>query len=94
MLVLALLIAQVGAEVHAYSHLNSGADQAGAPGARIQFCADCLSFAPMLATAHSRDGQSVLRLSVGAPVAMPQLVSLVDRRPYHAFRSRAPPHPR
>jgi hypothetical protein len=90
---LALLIAQLGAMTHAYSH-----DAAAAPVSTHQpqpagheFCGDCLNFAPLLSAA-------------GAPAALPfiepqgrsfalhaERSSLVDRHPHLAFRSRAPP---
>jgi hypothetical protein len=89
----ALLLAQLGAMTHAYSH-----DTAAAPASTHQqqpsgheFCGDCLNFAPLLSAA-------------GAPTALPfiepqgrslalhaELTSLVDYRPHLAFRSRAPP---
>jgi hypothetical protein len=89
--VLALLIAQGGAQAHAYSHLQSGSDQSGLPGTRVQFCAECLLFAPLLATADCHDGSPILRLGDRALIAPPRVVSLVDRLSYYAFRSRAPP---
>jgi len=92
---LALVIAQLGAMAHAYTHVP----QARAAAAQPQqtnpsvhdFCSDCLNFAPLLAAA-------------GAPAALPfalpqgccvapqaQLHSPLDRKLLLAFRSRAPP---
>jgi hypothetical protein len=90
---LALVIAQLGAMAHAYTHVP----QTRAVSARQtspsvhDFCSDCLNFAPLLAAA-------------GAPAALPitlpqgccvapqsQLRSLLDRKLLLAFRSRAPP---
>ena len=90
---IALLIAQIGAMTHAYSHVA----QVAPPSAHQSllnshdFCNDCLNFAPLLSAA-------------GTPAALPVVVpqgrgfgltaacrSLVNRRPLLAFRSRAPP---
>jgi hypothetical protein len=89
---LALLIAQMGAMAHAYSHVpqaRSVSAQQPIPG--HDFCGDCLNFAPLLAAA-------------GAPTALPYVLpqgchaapaappySLVDLKLLLAFRSRAPP---
>jgi hypothetical protein len=89
--VLALLIAQGGAQAHAYSHLHSGPDRSGVPGTRAQFCAECLLFAPLLATADCRDGPPMLRLGDRGSIALPRVVSLVDQLSCYAFRARAPP---
>jgi len=91
MLLLALLIAQGGAQAHAYSHLQSGVDPSGLAGSRGQLCAECLLFAPLLATADCHDGPPIFRLGDRASIAVPRVVSLVDRLSYHAFSSRAPP---
>jgi hypothetical protein len=90
---IALLIAQIGAMSHAYSHVAAseaaGTHQTG-PGSH-EFCNDCLSFAPLLSAG-------------AAPAALPQVepqgrviaapisgTSFVDRFLILAFRSRAPP---
>ena len=90
---IALLIAQVGAVSHAYSHVatlgGAGAHQSGLGSHEI--CNDCLGFAPLLSAG-------------AAPAALPQITpqgpvvaalvagtSFVDRSPILAFRSRAPP---
>jgi len=91
---LALVIAQLGAMAHAYTHVP----QTRAAAAQLQqtpgvhdFCSDCLNFAPLLAAA-------------GAPAALPfglpqgcsiapqaQLDPPLDLKLLLAFRSRAPP---
>jgi hypothetical protein len=89
----ALLIAQLGAMTHAYSHvrdLASVSSQQANTGIH-DFCGDCLNFAPVLSAA-------------GAPAALPciepqgrslavhvECRSLIERTPQLAFRSRAPP---
>lgn len=85
---LALLIGQLGAEAHAYSHLTD--DPQGLPDT-AQSCRGCLSFAPLLSAVGG--SQSVLLV---APCAAATSVSvdaaLVPASPHHpAFRSRAPP---
>jgi hypothetical protein len=89
--VFALLFAQGGAQAHAYSHLHGGSDPAGAAGNRVQICAECLLFAPVLATAGSHDGPAAFRFGDHASVVAIRIVSPVNLRSYHAFRSRAPP---
>ncbi|HXI48940.1 MAG TPA: hypothetical protein VNH39_10155 [Steroidobacteraceae bacterium] len=90
---LALVIAQLGAMAHAYTHVpqtRAVSAQQTSPSVH-DFCSDCLNFAPLLAAA-------------GAPAALPfalpqgccvapqsQLSSLLDRKLLLAFRSRAPP---
>lgn len=87
----ALLLAQVAAGMHAVKHLRSG-DSTGLPGGtHVQFCLECVSFAP-LASAH---GGGVTALTV-APAGLEAFVCLleagaaVSRTPL-PFRSRAPP---
>jgi hypothetical protein len=93
MAVVALLIAQLGAMSHAYSHdaaIGSPTHQTGANS--HEPCDDCLAYAPLLAGG-------------GAPAALPFIEpqgrglatsataqSLVDLSLTVAFRSRAPPN--
>ncbi len=80
LVVLALAFAQVGAIQHQYSHGTSG-----------QVCSDCLSFAPLLATAGGKVHWPVVACAPPA-VTYPLLVApLVGQPPQHAYRSRAPP---
>jgi hypothetical protein len=90
---LALIIAQLGAMAHAYTHVpetRAVSAQQTSPSVH-DFCGDCLNFAPLLAAA-------------GAPAALPfdlpqgccvapqsQRDSLLDLKLLLAFRSRAPP---
>jgi hypothetical protein len=90
---IALLIAQIGAMSHAYSHVAdlgaAGTHQSGL--GSHESCNDCLGFAPLLSAG-------------AAPAALPQVepqgravsapiggTSFVDRFLILAFRSRAPP---
>jgi len=80
LVVLALAFAQVGAIQHQYAHGTSG-----------QVCSDCLSFAPLLATAGGKT-QLPSAARVQASTTYPLLVApVVGQPPQHAFRSRAPP---
>lgn len=91
---MALLIAQFAAQAHAYSHVRPGSDTTDQLDARGRLCSQCLSFAPLLATAGGTGQQSALLVQ---PVtAVPELVlaSLLANSPTLAFRSRAPPRNR
>jgi len=87
MLSLALLLAQLGAEAHAYTHLAN--DAHGAPAA--QLCGVCLSTAPL----QGAVGPSPLILPTDLREAehagLADSVALPCRPPTPAFRSRAPP---
>ena len=87
-LALALLFAQAGAQAHSYSHLK-GPDPAGVSS---QLCGECLSFAPLLATAGAPDSVFVFHCRLVAEVTHAPAASLVPHVFHHAFRSRAPPH--
>jgi hypothetical protein len=88
----ALVIAQLGAMAHAYTHVPETRAVASAttPGVH-DFCSDCLNFAPLLAAAGAPDA---------LPFALPQGCcvapsasrdTLLDLKFLLAFRSRAPP---
>ena len=88
---LALLFAQLGAQAHAYSHLHAGSHVTDQLYDHGSVCADCLSFAPLLATAG---GTSQIPFVVPQGVAAAPgaaIRTLTTRTPTPAFRSRAPP---
>jgi hypothetical protein len=90
LLALALVLAQTGAMVHACSHLRASDEQLSSPDGASQTCADCLSFAPLLAAAGGRSHA----LPVIAPIATTYrtpVAPLVGLSPRHAFLSRGPP---
>ena len=95
MAAVALLIAQLGAMAHAYSHTA-----ATAPASTHQsnpshdFCGDCLSFAPLLSAAGTPAAPSVVAPQGRSLAAIAGSRSLVDLPLTLAFRSRAPPLPR
>jgi hypothetical protein len=89
---LALVIAQLGAMAHAYTHVpeTRAVSQQTSPGVH-DFCSDCLNFAPLLAAAGAA---AVLPFALPqgccvAPQSQPD--SLLDQKILLAFRSRAPP---
>ena len=88
LLSLALLVAQLGAEAHAYSHLAS--DPPGVP-STSQGCETCLSFAPLL---NAVGGSQCVLLAI--PCAAERIVpgntiSIPYLLPRLAFQPRAPP---
>ena len=89
---LILVIAQLGAQAHAYSHLTVSRDANGDP-QRIHAlaCSECVAFAPLLATAG---GSSVPLLHL--PARTSTLIAIDAQLQPHpasrtAYRSRAPP---
>jgi hypothetical protein len=85
---LLLLLAQLGLEAHAYSHLTP--EKHGSTSS-IAFCGECLSHAPLTGMADA-----VPRLSVPIEAGCDVIASLpltvfVARGSAAAFRSRAPP---
>ncbi|HKC15245.1 MAG TPA: hypothetical protein VKC11_00940 [Steroidobacteraceae bacterium] len=89
---LILVIVQLGAQAHAYSHLTASRDANGEP-QRIHAlaCSECVAFAPLLATAG---GSSVPLLHLPARTST---LMAIDAQPqplpatHTAYRSRAPP---
>jgi len=88
-LALALLVAQFGAEAHAYSHLAK--DQDGAPGS-TQNCTTCLSFAPVTMAVGGSPHVVLIDACVAQPALPPATISIPDSTPFLAFQPRAPPH--
>jgi hypothetical protein len=88
---LALLVSQAAAGLHALNHFGKQGDPLGVPGHHAQLCHECASFAP-LAALH---GASITALTIAnlgtyaIPVAAGRV--LADLSAYFPFRSRAPP---
>ena len=89
---LILVIAQLGAQAHSYSHLTVSRDSTGEP-QRVHAlaCSECAAFAPLLAAA----GGSALPLPL-LPACRSSVIAidsqLQPRAATHtAYRSRAPP---
>lgn len=84
----ALLVGQIGAAAHAYSHLSD--DTKGRPDT-TQLCGACMSFAP-LASAVGGSTTTPLVDRCGSEAAVPAARAAIALDPhYPAFRSRAPP---
>jgi hypothetical protein len=89
---LALLIAQMGAIAHAYTHRPSTQTSTyQQTQTSHEVCGDCLNFAPLLSTAGTPATLpfSLQHSQSAPPQAAP--LSFLDHRTYLAFRSRAPP---
>ena len=88
---IALVLGQSAATLHALKHYGNRDDGAGSPVQHVQLCLECISFAPLT----SPHGASALVLFV-ASLGLWVYVRSADRvppasRPRPAFRSRAPP---
>jgi hypothetical protein len=90
-LALALLIAQLGAVVHAYTHVRAIPRHGDSAGTPSQLCADCLAFAPLLAPAQAAAAAALVVLPAAHRIVQQPVTSLVDRAIAHFFESRAPP---
>ncbi|HKS53941.1 MAG TPA: hypothetical protein VJS12_01580 [Steroidobacteraceae bacterium] len=86
---LALLIAQLGMQAHAYSHLKSDADSL--PGQPTQLCGQCASSAPLLSMASSSSCIRIPYAPHSAGIAPQSIGTDVLPLPHPLFRSRAPP---
>jgi hypothetical protein len=89
LLSLALLIAQLGMQAHAYSHLRSDADSL--PGQPTQLCAQCASLAPLLSMASNSSCIRIPYAPQPAGIAPQSIGTHVLPLPHPLFRSRAPP---
>jgi hypothetical protein len=94
MAVVALLIAQLGAMSHAYSHDAAVGSlpthQSGA--SSHDPCNDCLAFAPLLSAAGAPSALPFIEPQGRGLTACATPCSLIDLSLTLAFRSRAPPH--
>jgi hypothetical protein len=92
MAAMALLVAQFAAQAHTYSHLRPGSDRTDqSSDSRARLCSECLSFAPLLATAGSTGQLPVVAAAGVSGTIVAVVASLISRAPLLAFRSRAPP---
>jgi len=88
-LALALLVAQFGAEAHAYSHLAK--DPHGVPSS-LQGCTKCLSFTPVTIAVGGTPFVVLTDRCDTEPALPVATVSIPDRSPFPAFQPRAPPY--
>ena len=88
LLALAVLVAQFGAEAHAYTHL--GKDPDSIPSS-TQYCAKCLSFASVtIAAGGAPHAALITQFEMELPVAA-ATVAIPTRSPCSSYQSRAPP---
>jgi hypothetical protein len=89
----ALLIAQLGAMTHAYSHTRDLAPASShqTNTGNHDFCGDCLNFAPVLSAAGTPAVLHFVEPQGRSVCVHAECRSLIDRTPHLAFRSRAPP---
>ncbi len=91
--VLALLLAQAVAQVHALRHLGA-TPEAPLPGQHATICMDCLAHAPLLVMMGAAAVVFAI-LARARRAGPPAAAAAMPRRPSrYAFRSRAPPAPR
>ena len=89
---LVLVLAQLGAMHHAYSHVPLAAATAQDSNPAIHtICDDCLSFAPVLSAAGSHTVLAFVAPPARAIALRAVVASLISHRLDLAFRSRAPP---
>lgn len=88
----ALLVAQLGAMSHAYSHDAAVGTTATHQSAAIHdLCNDCLGYAPLLAPGGASDSLPSLEPQGHGLATRHTATSLLDLSLTLAFRSRAPP---
>jgi hypothetical protein len=83
-----LLIGQMGAAAHAYSHLTD--DPHGLPDT-AQGCRTCHSFAPLLSAVGGSQSTLLVAPCAADDVAAADPGPIARNPRYPAFRSRAPP---
>ena len=92
LLALIVVIAQLGAQAHAYTHLSSRADTPVlAASGHSATCADCLAFAPLLSTASGSAFPVVHAIAPPETIGPSQTQSSPEVLRLYAYRSRAPP---
>ena len=88
---LALLVAQAAAGLHALRHLAPRGEPVGPPGSHALLCLECALFAP-LAAVHGAAVTSPTVAALGAEVFTAVFDAITaELDPRHHFRSRAPP---
>jgi hypothetical protein len=88
---LALLIAQAGAGLHALQHFGKQGDPLGLPGQHAALCLECALYAPV-GTAHVGGLAAFSLPAVLADPPLPTVATATSAGPRHApFHARAPP---
>lgn len=88
LLALALLVAQSGAQAHAYSHRLT--DLSTAP---ATLCDECICFAPVLTIAGGSQHTVLVQRADREPMLASVRAPIPASRPFRAFQPRAPPAP-
>ena len=87
----ALLVAQAAAGLHALKHFGKQGDPLGLPGHHVQLCLECASFAP-LDTTHGAGPAALIVAALNPRAIINSIVQApAPRAPHIRFRSRAPP---
>jgi hypothetical protein len=87
-LALALLVAQFGAEIHAYSHpLADPAERLGA----ARSCGYCLASSQLQIAVGTPAPTLPVRSLAWVTIVPAPVISVSSRAPFRAFRARAPP---
>jgi hypothetical protein len=90
LLALMLLLGQLAAQAHAYTHLRLTGDPATPTGQHTP-CPACLSFAPLVSATHSSHGVVDFKFEDTSAKVRTDSVSVTFRSTSHSFQSRAPP---
>ena len=90
LLALMLLLGQIAAQTHAYTHLRLTGDPA-TPTGQHSPCSECLSFAPLVSASHGSHGLAEFEFEDTHAKVDSDSVSLTSRSTSHSFQSRAPP---
>jgi hypothetical protein len=88
LLALALLVAQFGAEAHAYSHLAKDPDGTASSS---QYCTKCLSYAPVTIAAGGMPQAVLIDQPASEPALAAATASIPSLTPRSSYQSRAPP---
>jgi hypothetical protein len=87
----ALVLGQSAAGLHALKHLGSRSDATGTPTQHVQLCLECASFAP-LAGVHGSPAYGLLVAFGAAAGVLPVLdIACETARVASPFQARAPP---
>jgi hypothetical protein len=88
---IALVIAQSAAGLHALKHFGSNDNAAGAPGQHVSLCLECASYAPF-SGAHGGSSALPVVAFVAADGVGPAIdAASLARRSNSTFQARAPP---
>jgi len=90
LLALTVLVAQFGAQAHAYTHLANNTDPTQNSAHRTP-CVECSAFAPLLAAVSGVSYPTIAAVVEPPAIAATLVAGLHRATPCTAYRSRAPP---